>query len=53
MRCMSIGPAHRTAAGRVTVTVFASDRNQLIMSSGEVPDVPDDAVEPRNRIFTR
>jgi GntR family transcriptional regulator len=38
---------------RVTVTVFASDRNQLIITSGEVPDVLDDAVEPRSRIFTR
>jgi GntR family transcriptional regulator len=38
---------------RVTLSVFASDRNQLIINSGELPDVLDDAVEPRRRIFTR
>jgi GntR family transcriptional regulator len=38
---------------RVTATVFASDRNQIVISSGEVPDVLDDAVEPRHRVFTR
>jgi len=38
---------------RVTLTVFASDRNQLVIHSGEVPDVLDDAVEPRRRVFTR
>jgi GntR family transcriptional regulator len=38
---------------RVTLTVFASDRNQLVISSGEVPDMLDDATEPRRRVFTR
>jgi GntR family transcriptional regulator len=38
---------------RLTVTVFASDRNQLVINYGEVPSVLDDAVEPRRRVFTR